>query len=73
MPKSAMTISDKGSLVRKRMFSGLGKRDGVFDLRKSEIEQIRSNVLEIPMDNMVLVQVLYARQHGSQNGDGIPL
>ena len=55
------------------MFSGLGKRDGVFDLRKSEIEQIRSNVLEIPMDNMVLVQVLYARQHGSQNGDGIPL
>ena len=74
MPKSAMTISDEGSLVRKRIFSGLlEKRDVVRSKKKRGHERVRSNVLEIPMDNMVLVQVLYARQHGSQNGDGIPL
>jgi hypothetical protein len=31
------------------------------------------NVLEIPVDNLVIVQVLYAGQDGSQNRDGIAL
>jgi hypothetical protein len=34
MPKSAMTISDEGSLVRKMMFSGL--RDGVTSRKMGE-------------------------------------
>jgi hypothetical protein len=32
-----------------------------------------ANVLEIPMDNVVIVQVLHAGQDGTENGDGIAL
>ena len=58
MPKSAMTMSDDGSLVRKRMFSGLS-----IVTRYTQIAgEWRRDVLEIPVNDVVIVQVLHARQ-----------
>jgi len=60
-----MTISDDGSLERNRMFSGLSKF-----IDQTEISQGRgertSDILEIPMDDVVFVQILHARQYGSE-------
>jgi len=57
MPKSAITISDDGSLVQKRMFSGL------FTSHELDLaEDRRGNILEIPVDDAVVVQVLHAGQ-----------
>jgi hypothetical protein len=58
MPKSAMTMSDDGSLVRKRMFSGLSNLT-----RHTQIAgEWRRDVLEIPVSDVVIVQILHARQ-----------
>ena len=58
MPKLAMTMSHDGSFVRKRIFSGL--------LSAACYTQIpgewRKDVLEIPLSDLVILQVLHARQ-----------
>ena len=67
MPKSAITISDDGSLVRKRMLSGL------FTFHKPQVrskdlaEDRRGNILEIPVDDAMVVQVLHAGQDGTRD------
>jgi hypothetical protein len=58
MPKSAMTMSDDGSLVRKRMFSGLSSVACYTQIAG----EWRRDVLEIPVSDVVIVQVLHARQ-----------
>jgi len=64
MSKSVITISDDGSLVRKRMFSGL------FTSHKLDLaEDRRGNIVEIPVDDAMVVQVLHARQ--ARTGDKI--
>ena len=50
MPKSAMTISDDGSLVRYKMFSGLALRLNHFDGQKK-----RCSVLEISVHDIVFM------------------
>ena len=61
MPKSVITISDNGSLVRKRMFSGLFTRY-VLDPKISAkigkgrgMIRERGNILEILVDGAVVV------------------
>ena len=59
MPKSAMTRSDDGSLVRKRIFSGLS-----IATRHTQLAgESSQDILEIPVDDVVVVQVLYASQN----------
>jgi hypothetical protein len=58
MPKSAMTMSDDESLVRKRMFSGLSSTTRYIQIAGER----KRDILEIPVDDVVVVQVLHARQ-----------
>ena len=65
----AITISDDGSLVRKRMFSGLFTSHAL-DLNISPNigkgnDRGKGNILEIPVDDAVVVQVLHAGQDGT--------
>ena len=64
MPKPAITISEDGSLVRKRMFSDLFTSHAL-DRRISPNDKERGDILEIPVDDAVVVQVLHARQDGA--------
>jgi hypothetical protein len=61
MPKSAITISEDGSFVWKRMFSGLspGHLSGS-KISQRGVKKRESHVLEIPMDDVMVVQVLRA-------------
>jgi len=61
MPKSTITISDDGSFVRKRMFSGLST-GRLSDPKTSQrgMKKGENHVLEIPMDDVVVVQVRHA-------------
>jgi hypothetical protein len=70
MPKSAMTISDEGSLVRYKMFSGLSIMCRV---TKGDVNRLGSNVLEISVDDVVIMQVPHTGQYGFDNRDGISL
>jgi hypothetical protein len=71
MPKSVMTISDKGSSVRKMMLSGLSERRNGVTAEKNGREWVGSNVLGVPVKNVMTVHVLYAGQYRSRNGNGI--
>jgi hypothetical protein len=71
MPKSAMTISEEWSLVRNKMFSGLSVM--MCHDKKEGVNKLGNNVLEIPVDNVVVMQVLHTGQYGSQNCDSISL
>jgi len=61
MPKSAITISDNGSLVRKRMFSGLFTSHALDPKISAKIGKGRGmirgrgNILEIPVDGAAVV------------------
>ena len=61
MPKLAITISDNGSLVRKRMFSGLFTRHALDPKISVKIGKGRGmirgrgNILEILVDGAVVV------------------
>ena len=59
MPKSAMTMSDDGSLVRYKMFSGLP------NFPRKLLEKYRKTgcVLEISVHDIVVVQVLHPGQY----------
>ena len=66
IPKSAITISDDGSLVRERMFSGLFTSHALDPnispkMGRGMIRE-RGNILEIPVDNAVVEQVLHTGQ-----------
>jgi len=66
VPKLAITISDDRSLVRKRMFSGLFTSHALDPNILPKIgkgnDRGKGNILEIPVDDAVVVQVLHARQ-----------
>jgi hypothetical protein len=66
MPMSAMTISDDGSLVRKRMFSGLSRRHTLHP-RLAGTRQRR--VLETAVGEVMAMQVLHTGQE-SQDRTG---
>jgi hypothetical protein len=55
MPKSAITISDDGSLVRKRMFSGLFTSHGLDPKIGKVKDKGRGDILEVPVDDAVVV------------------
>ena len=69
MPKWAITISDDGSLVRERKFSGLFAShtlDPNISPKKGRgMKRERGNIFEIPVDDAVVVQVLHAGQDGT--------
>jgi hypothetical protein len=54
MRKSAMTMSDDGSFMRKKMFSGLSSATCYTQIAG----EWSRDVLEIPMSDVVIVQVL---------------
>jgi len=56
IPKSAIMISDYGSLVRKGMSSGLLTGHGLGIRTSPKIEEGRGNILEIPVDDAVVMQ-----------------
>jgi len=66
MPKSAITISDDGSLVRERMFSSLftshALDPNISPKMGRGMKRERGNILEIPVDDAVVVHVLHAGQ-----------
>ena len=69
MPNSAITISDDRSLVRERIFSGLFTSHALDPnispkMGRGMIRE-RGNILEIPVDDAVVVQVLHAGQDGT--------
>jgi len=52
------------------MFSGLPT---IYYVTKGGVDGVGSNVLEIPVGNVVIMQVLHAGQYGFQNRDSISL
>jgi len=71
MPKLAITISDDGSLVRKRIFSGLITCHTLdpkisWNIGKGN-DKGMGNILEIPVDDAMVMQVLHAGQDGTRD------
>jgi len=69
MPKLAITISDDGSLVRERMFSGLftshALDPNILPKMGRGMIRERGNILEILVDDAMVMQVLHAGQDGT--------